>query len=127
MISRWPWRKARRSCAWGAFFFKGSHGQEAMIEISEHAEGCVLRVRAQPGARRNALVSEQAGALKIAVTAPPDAGRANKALAELLAAELGLKKSQVELLSGITSRDKKFLIRGVLAGTLGAELRKILR
>jgi uncharacterized protein (TIGR00251 family) len=86
-----------------------------MIALAEHADGCVLAVRAQPGARRNAVVGAQAGALKVAVTAPPDQGRANKALAETLAAALGLKKSQVELIAGPTSRDKKFLLRGVTA------------
>jgi uncharacterized protein (TIGR00251 family) len=97
-----------------------------MIEISDHAEGCVLRVRAQPGARRNAIVGEQAGSLKIAVSAPPDKGRANKALAEFLCAELGLKKSRVELLSGPTSRDKRFLVRGVEAAALAAQLQEML-
>ena len=72
-----------------------------MIALAEHADGCVLAVRAQPGARRNAVVGAQAGALKVAVTAPPDQGRANKALAETLAAALGLKKSQVELIAGL--------------------------
>ena len=43
-----------------------------MIAIGEHAEGCVLPVRAQPGARQAAVVGEQAGALKVAVMAPPD-------------------------------------------------------
>jgi uncharacterized protein (TIGR00251 family) len=83
-----------------------------MIEISEHVEGSVLSVRAQPGARRNAIVGEAAGALKIAVTAPPDKGRANQALVDVLREALGLKGSQIELLSGFTSRHKKFLIRG---------------
>ena len=97
-----------------------------MIQISDHAEGCVLSVRAQPGARRNALVGEQAGSLKIAVAAPPDQGRANKALVELLCDQLGLKKSQVELLSGATSREKKFLLRGMRSATLEAQLSKLL-
>src|SRR5437588_13130772 len=95
-----------------------------MILISAHAEGCILGVRAQPGARRNALVGELGGSLKIAVTAPADQGRANKALVEVLCAELGLKKAQVELLSGGTSRAKKFLLRGVEASILGAQLSK---
>lgn len=84
-----------------------------MIAITEQAEGCVLPVRAQPGARKAGVLGEQAGALKVAVTAPPEDGRANKALAEALREALGLKRSQVELLSGPTSRDKRFLIRGV--------------
>lgn len=83
-----------------------------MIAISDHPEGCVLSVRAQPGARRAALVGEHAGALKVAVTAPPEQGKANQAIREVLREALGLKRSQIELLSGATSRDKQFLIRG---------------
>jgi hypothetical protein len=45
----------------------------------------LIRVRAQPGARRTALVGLWNGCLKLAVSAPPDDGRANAALAELLA------------------------------------------
>ena len=84
-----------------------------MMTITEHAEGCVLPVRAQPGARRVGVQGEQGGALKVAVSAPPQDGRANEALAEVLRAALGLKRSQLELVSGLTSRDKRFLIRGL--------------
>jgi uncharacterized protein len=84
-----------------------------VIALTEHPEGCVLPVRAQPGARKTAVLGEQAGALKVAVTAPPEDGRANQALAATLREALGLKRSQVELLSGATSRDKKVLVRGV--------------
>src|SRR5436190_18682091 len=84
-----------------------------MIGISDHAEGCILPVRAQPGARKAGVLGEHAGALKVAVTAPPEDGRANKALLEVLREALGLKRSQVELLSGATSREKRFLIRSV--------------
>jgi uncharacterized protein (TIGR00251 family) len=84
-----------------------------MIAITEHAEGCVLPVRAQPGARRNGVQGEQNGALKVAVTAPPEDGRANAALVAVLREALGVKRSQVALLSGQTSREKKFLIRGI--------------
>jgi uncharacterized protein (TIGR00251 family) len=91
-----------------------------MIAILDHAEGCVLPVRAQPGARKAGVLGEQAGALKVAVTAPPEDGRANKALLEVLREALGLKRSQVELLSGATSRDKRFLIRGVSGPELTA-------
>ncbi len=93
-----------------------------MIEISPHAEGCVLSVRAQPRARRNAAVGEQAGALKVAVTAPPDKGRANEAIIEVLAETFGLKRSQVELISGATSRQKKFLLRGISRSELLGKL-----
>jgi uncharacterized protein (TIGR00251 family) len=82
-----------------------------MIRITTHSEGAILTVHAQPGARKAGILGEYAGALKVAVTAPPEDGRANKALAELLAKTLGLKRSQVMLLSGQTSREKRFLIQ----------------
>jgi len=84
-----------------------------MIAVADHAEGCVLPVRAQPGARKAGVLGEQNGALKVAVTAPPEDGRANQALAEALREIFGLKRSQMELISGHTARDKRFLIRGV--------------
>ena len=97
-----------------------------MIAIADHAEGCVLPVRAQPGARKTAVLGEQGGALKVAVTAPPEDGRANKALVEALRDLLDLKRSQIELLSGPTSRDKKFLIRGLTKAELQRRLAKLL-
>lgn len=98
-----------------------------MIALTDHPQGTVLPVRAQPNAKRAGVQGEQNGALKVTVTAPPEDGRANAALAEVLREELGLRRSQVELLSGHTSRDKRFLIREVsreelarrLAGLLG--------
>jgi hypothetical protein len=83
------------------------------IEITPHPEGSLLAVRAQPGARKNAVLGEHGGALKIAVTAPPEDGRANEALVEVLHDWLGLKRSQVELAAGKTHRNKRFLIRGL--------------
>lgn len=91
-----------------------------MISITPHPEGCLLAVRAQPGARKVGVIGEQAGALKIAVTAPPEDGRANQALTELLRGWLGLKRSQVELAGGATNRNKQFLIRGLSPDELRA-------
>jgi uncharacterized protein len=97
-----------------------------MIAIGEHAEGLVLPVRAQPGARKNGVLGEQAGALKVAVTAPPEDGRANKALLETLRELLRLKRSQLELLGGETSRDKRFLVRALTRAELEARLAALL-
>jgi len=97
-----------------------------VIALTDHPDGCVLPVRAQPGARKAGVLGEQAGALKVAVTAPPEDGRANKALMEILREVLHLKRSQVDLLSGATSRDKRFLIRGVNAKDMEARLTMLL-
>jgi uncharacterized protein len=91
-----------------------------VIDIRPHPEGCLLSVRAQPGARKAGVSGEQAGALKVAVTAPPEDGRANQAVTELLRDWLGLKRSQVELAAGATNRNKQFLIRGVTVEELRA-------
>lgn len=97
-----------------------------MIQLSGHAEGVVLPVRAQPRARKPGVQGEQGGALKVAVSAPPEDGRANEALTETLSKALGVRRSQVTLLSGQTARDKKFLIRGLSQAELERRLTSLL-
>jgi uncharacterized protein (TIGR00251 family) len=97
-----------------------------MIDLKPHAEGVVLPVRAQPGAKRSAIVGVHGGALKVAVAAPPQDGKANEALVDVLRDALGMKRSQVELIAGQTSRDKKFLIRGVATDWLRQRLAGLL-
>jgi len=97
------------------------------IQIREHANGCILSVRAQPGARRDAIVGEHAGMLKVAVSAPPDKGRANEAIIEVLAEALGIKRSQIELVTGATSRQKEFLLHGITAPKLAEILVKAMQ
>ena len=84
-----------------------------MIDLLATGDGVVLPVQAQPGARQNGVMGEHDGRLKVSVTQKPEKGKANKALVEVLARSLGLKKSQVTLLSGETSSHKKFLIAGL--------------
>jgi hypothetical protein len=98
-----------------------------MIRITEANEGCILPVRAQPGARQTRIVGEHAGALKVAVTAPPNQGKANQALAAALAEALQLKRSQVELVSGHSRRDKRFFLRGLTQAELEARLRQLMK
>lgn len=93
-----------------------------MITIKPHAEGSVIAVRCQPGARKNAVIGVHGDALKIAVTAPPEDGRANEALTDLLREWLGLRRSEVELVAGATNRSKQFLIRGIGPDELRARI-----
>ena len=90
------------------------------VQIAVHSEGATIAVRAQPNAKKNAVIGEHGGALKVAVTAPPEDGRANEALTDLLRGWLGLKRSQVELASGKTNRNKTFVIRGLSPEALSA-------
>ncbi len=96
-----------------------------MIVVTDHADGCVLPVRAHPGARRPGVQGEQGGALKVAVSAPPQDGRANAALIETIAEAVGVRRSQITLLSGQTGRDKRFLIQGVTRGELEARIAEL--
>jgi len=84
-----------------------------MIELQPHAEGTIMPVRAQPGARRNEIRGPQDGMLKACVTQSPEKGKANKALIALLSKSLSLRKSQLELIAGQTSQQKRFLVRGI--------------
>jgi uncharacterized protein (TIGR00251 family) len=93
-----------------------------MLAIASHPEGSTLPVRAQPKARKNAILGEYGGALKIAVTAPPEDGRANEAILEFLRRNYHFQRTQLELLSGHTSRNKVILVRGVTPAQLIALL-----
>ena len=97
-----------------------------MIALRPHARGTVLTVRAQPGAKKNAVLGERDGALRVAVSAAPEKGKANAAVQSVLADALGCRASQVGLLSGETSRDKTFLITGVDPADLRARLDVVL-
>ena len=83
-----------------------------MIALTSHARGAVILVRAQPGAKRDAVLGERNGVLRVAVTAAPERGKANEAIVEVLAEALKCRRSQITLIAGETSREKKFLIEG---------------
>ena len=89
-----------------------------MIALESRNDGVLLPVRAQPGARSAGIRGEQDGALKVSVTQAPEKGKANKAILELLAKQLRLRKSQLELISGETSHQKRFLVRDITADEL---------
>lgn len=89
-----------------------------MIPVEEHPEGAVFRVRASAGAKRNGITGEHNGMLKVSVTEAPEKGKANKAIAAVLAKAFEVRKSQVELISGPTSSEKRFLVRGLSAAGL---------
>jgi len=72
-----------------------------------------LRLRVSPGAGRSALVGRHGDAWKVRVSAPPERGRANEAVVELLAASLGLSRPDVRLVSGGGSRDKIVELSGL--------------
>ena len=85
------------------------------------ADGIILAVKAQPGAKRTAVGTVIAsaptpgwppGRLKISVSAPPEDGRANAAIVAALAKHLQIKPAAITLETGSISRDKKFHLVG---------------
>ena len=97
------------------------------VGLEPHARGTILPVRAQPGARRNGIRGCQDGALKVSVTQIAEKGKANTALAKVLTKELGLRKSQVHLLTGETSSQKRFLIESPTLEELAARIEAVLK
>jgi uncharacterized protein (TIGR00251 family) len=90
------------------------------------ADGVTLAVRAQPGAKKTVIVGVYgegpAAQLKVAVRAPPVEGKANSALIAFLAELFGLTKNKVEIVGGELSRNKVFLLRGVMLEQAQAKL-----
>ncbi|MHC4914143.1 MAG: DUF167 domain-containing protein [Planctomycetota bacterium] len=76
----------------------------------------------RPGAQRTAVAGRHAGALKLAVAAPPEGGRANREALRFLARALKLPRADLGLLSGEASRAKVVLCRGLAPGELRARL-----
>ncbi len=82
----------------------------------------VLAVRIQPRASKDEIIVQSDGSLKIRLTAPPVDGAANEALIACLAKVLRVSRSQIEILSGHTSREKRIRIAGMGEG----EARRVL-
>jgi uncharacterized protein (TIGR00251 family) len=88
--------------------------------------GIRLRIRAVPGARREAILGFHGEALRVSVRAPADRGRANEALLDLLADRLGVGRRDLELLSGRSGRDKVLAVRGVDENTILRRIERLL-
>lgn len=78
--------------------------------VRPHPSGAVLRVRAVPGASVAKVMGVQSDELRVKVCSPPVDGRANEELCELLAAVLGLRRREVEVVAGQTARSKQVLV-----------------
>ncbi len=71
-----------------------------------------LAIKAVPGARRDEIVGALGDRLKVRISAPPEDGRANAAICALIAAALGLRHSQVRVVSGASRAAKVLEIDG---------------
>ena len=81
----------------------------------------LLNVKVVPGSSRDRVAGRYGDGIKVQVSAPPEGGRANRAVEELLAGALALKAHQVKVVKGHTQPRKVVEIEGVeLAAVLSA-------
>lgn len=72
-----------------------------------------LNVYVQPRASKTEIVGVHGDAVKIRLAAPPVDGAANDELVRFLAKQLGVAQSNIEIVGGMTSRNKTVAIHGV--------------
>lgn len=97
----------------------------AELDLTPASDGIRLRLRVAPGARRDGVVGVHGGALKLAVRAVAEKGRANDAVLRLLAELLAVAVADVVLVAGGASRDKVVLLRGLDEGEARARLARV--
>ena len=72
--------------------------------------GLVFELKVFPQSGRQKFVLDPSGILKCFILAPPEEGKANKEVIEIISKHLGLKKQQVEIIGGLISRKKKIAV-----------------
>ncbi len=65
----------------------------------------LIKVKVIPKSSQNIVVQE-GNIFKVKITDAPEKGKANKKVIKLLANEFGVAKSQVEIVRGLTKREK---------------------
>jgi uncharacterized protein (TIGR00251 family) len=69
-----------------------------------------IRVKVKPNARENSIIELEGGYYEVKVTAPPEKGKANARVIEMLSKHLKVPKSKITLISGETFKEKVFEI-----------------
>jgi len=94
-----------------------------VIELHETALGITFAVKVHPRAKKNAILGELGGAVKISLAAPPVDGRANEACREFFAELLDVPRSAVNIISGKISRRKVVRVAEISAESVRDKLR----
>src|SRR5690606_19245472 len=91
-------------------------------------QGSILRLNLliQAGAKKNAVVGEYNGCLKLKIAAPPVEGAANQAIIAFLAGLLRVRKNQVRIVQGEFAKRKLLEVSAKDRPWRGEEVGKIL-
>ncbi|HEY3324051.1 MAG TPA: DUF167 family protein [Planctomycetota bacterium] len=89
------------------------------------AGGVTVEVLASAGASVSKVRGLHGGALKVAVRAAPEKGKANAEIEELLADFFGMSAGQVTVIVGQTSRHKRVQILGIDINTALARINEV--
>lgn len=91
-----------------------------MLDVTAEQDGVLLGVKVVPGASRTRYLGPWRNLARIAVSAPPEKGKANQALVKYLADLLGVPKRSITVVRGQSSPIKKIRIEQVEAATVHA-------
>lgn len=82
----------------------------------------ILRIRVKPNAKKSGLLGRHGDAIKIAVRAAPERGRANAEVLDVLARALQVPPSALELVAGPSSPDKRVRVHGLEAAEVARRI-----
>ena len=82
----------------------------------------IIKLHVTPRGSKNEITGWRGDVLSVKITAPPVEGAANEAVVRFMADVLGVRKSQVELVSGEKSREKTLRIAGLTQAEVIARL-----
>lgn len=85
------------------------------LPVTERDGGVAFAVKALPGSRADRVHGWHGGALKIAVAAPPERGRANERIRAVLAGLLGVPVRDIAIVRGASSPQKLVFVAGITA------------
>jgi uncharacterized protein (TIGR00251 family) len=88
------------------------------IPFKKSRRGIILKVKVEPKSSRKGISGLLGDSLKVKVHAPPVGGAANEELIEILSKEFGIRKSDIQIVRGNSSRDKIVEIAGRETGPL---------
>lgn len=92
------------------------------VRIEQQGDDVLIHIKAVPGASRDQVAGAVGDRLKVRISAPPEGGKANKAICRLLAKAVGAKAKDVTIESGQTNPEKIIRIAGATVEEIAAKV-----